>query len=354
LTDDYLIPEALAYAPFTKEDLLADLRRRPPETQAALAKLDIILASHNRLMTGPATEKAKYEKAIADLTKGIPVWRPLRVLDASTTENQGPATVYVVQWEHRTSLGNWYPGERANATEETISKEKDWGDQDRQTRLVQEYWARMANTDVGKRQRSPSPASKRLRADALRQRRRGLNPPPLPSAARLSLPRLSTRVQIASQDETPEPNGSGAFHTKEKKGVATVALGKKTQQTILSANAARVKKLMQLYPSPSERWEHWQNEAAGIDQAGMAVSHQLLQQVQQILELNTLVGVHPLQAPASFPNVWWRAATREGWSELTLNKCSVLAVAGPGQGTHWQEKVVDSSIKRRGPVSKVA
>ena len=51
-----------------------------------------------------------------------------------------------------------------------------------------------------------------------------------------------------------------------------------------------------------------------MDQQQYAFSEQFLSQLQTLLNLDTIIGLHPLNAPSSFPSAWLDSTTKEGWT----------------------------------------
>ena len=51
-----------------------------------------------------------------------------------------------------------------------------------------------------------------------------------------------------------------------------------------------------------------------MDQHHHAFSVQFLSQLQSIFGLDTIIGMHPLNAPNTFPTAWRDGLTKEGWT----------------------------------------
>ena len=49
------------------------------------------------------------------------------------------------------------------------------------------------------------------------------------------------------------------------------------------------------------------------DKAGLALSQQLLHQIRSKLDLNTIVVLHPLLAPAGYSIAWNNVRDKFGW-----------------------------------------
>ena len=66
--------------------------------------------------------------------------------------------------------------------------------------------------------------------------------------------------------------------------------------------------------------KRWKSMAEGQDKSGIAILHQLLCQLQAHFGLGTLVGLHPLLAPATFSTAWICVAQRMGWGRDDTGK----------------------------------
>ena len=85
------------------------------------------------------------------------------------------------------------------------------------------------------------------------------------------------------------------------------------RQPFLTANATRIRWLARERHSVN-RWKQWQSEAVERDKENLVPSSQLLGYLQRLLRLDTIIGMHPLQAAGAFPTAWMSGEQREGWT----------------------------------------
>jgi ribonuclease HI len=289
----------------------------------------------NRHNAAMAERNHRYQAEIgAIMQRDVHTWSPYRILHADT-EAKEEDTVYTVQWVYH-FLGQNYVGRMADSTRERIhdsTKVYSWGDQQKRDDLIRAFW---------RRQELPAVSSKRghdgSQIEDTPHTKRAQVARPLDQgnlATRLIQPKLDPMVAIHPKDEMQVTIPMGAMEGIQHKGIITVArAGESPRQPFLTANATRVRWLART-TRPMQRWRQWQSEAVERDQHNMVLSYQFLTQLRRLYGFDTIVGMHPLQAAATFPTAWLSGAQREGWTTEGQSK-KRLAVVRPHPG-HWED-----------------
>ena len=84
------------------------------------------------------------------------------------------------------------------------------------------------------------------------------------------------------------------------------------KRKLLQANQARVVRLFMTSKAGQFARDKWRNQAELQDRMGIALSLQLLSQLQCHLCLDTIIGLHPRLAPSCFKTSWNNITDRKG------------------------------------------
>jgi hypothetical protein len=243
---------------------------------------------------GSITPRA-YLQIIDDKIKRIPIWRAHKVLDARPHQPEWPASqmnlwksltahTYLVQWDYCTNYGQWFTARREGATWTAVSRQFDWCCRETQRRLLTEYWTTHFRNEATKTQVMSQPPPRRTG--------RSLQ---LPNpAAPLEFPVLDSDCFIDQWDEVPTEVTIGPYKGTPVKGLLTLSAPE--VGTVLTAAAVRLQFLRDHHPPGCDwgDWRLWADQAAAADSQGEAFSHQFQLHLIRVLNLSSIVGMHPL------------------------------------------------------------
>ena len=242
-------------------------------------------------------------------------FEPVRIVGAETEvihDQQNGRLIqqkkYIVHFEIKSRIGKTYISNSyhnsAISIPDIVTAENDWGNPDIRGRLIAEYdQLRQATL-----------------AD-IRTKWKEMYTPAYPQLPQIEKkrPTLTRKIRIVLTTPEEHTNSVGDVMYKCNRGIATVYSTQLQRQEILKANQARVGRLFGEHHGDSNRWRQWKMQAEEQDKAGLALSMQSLHQLREMLDLNAIVGIHPLLAPSSYPIVWNNMRDKIGWgADMTV------------------------------------
>ena len=253
--------------------------------------LQVAKGMHHARMRKSAKARVRYIDHISyRILRGLP-FKPYRILDRKVDNGR---TWYEVQWVYSLPLPpsiaypTKYVGRDTQATWKPADADDDWGDSDLKARLIAEY---RDHRNCGRRrprgdsEETPPPPSKR------------------PVGRRWHSESLSRAIQINRTNVHSSDIQRDQWRCSVKDGIATVSkwIGDFSER-ILCANQARLIRHFLDPQADLSTWSSWEQHLATLECRGMLLSHQLLHQLQSILRIQCIVGLHPLIVPQAFPS----------------------------------------------------
>ena len=240
---------------------------------------------HNIMLSRSLSKRQRYIEHIGyRILRGLP-YKPFRILSKQV---QAGTVMYEVQWIYQAALPNIlefplrYLGGEEHATWLSAAPDQKWGDDDAKREVLDKF---LRGGATRKRRLIPDlPQATRVKtADA---------------ASRWTQDPLSRMITINKQNVVIPPVQKGEWSCVAKDGLATVEKSDGiTKVTAFRGNQGRVTRLFLEETGDMNTWKHWEQEICLIESRKKALSLQFIYQMQEILNIEEVQGLHPMLIP---------------------------------------------------------
>ena len=153
---------------------------------------------------------------------------------------------------------------------------------------------------------------------------------------------LSRFILIERNNVTVDTIQKGLWSCSAKDGIAFVEWNDGlTNKKIIHGNQGRLLRLFQEEQNDFQHWNQWESQIQSLEARGVALSFQLVFQLQQIFHLQAIVGLHPMLVPDGFISV-----LRDGVIQ-SMNDVPTLYVVSNRDKQQWETLFTDENSNNK-------